>query len=136
MIGRCLVLLLAVCLPASARAADEADAILRDLGLQPASQVVRVDAVREVDGQIRVTLTALDGVHLVADPGVSVVPVDRSGLPAAEPTALKDSGHEYFDWPPVLQVDAGAATGLRVEYAYCVVAKQCLFGDVTVPVPN
>ena len=134
MIRHFLVLLALTYLPAAASAADDADALLRKLGLRPAAEVVRVDTAQAANGQVRVTLLADPGVHLVADPGVSVQPVDAYGLPTAAMVELKESGQEYFDAPPQLIVDAGGADRLHVQYAYCVVAKQCLFGDVTVPV--
>jgi hypothetical protein len=132
-----LVLAVLACLPAAAARADEgADAILRELGLKPSMEIVAVDAARRPDGSVAVTLTPEGATKLVADPGVSVVPVDRQGLPVADAVTLKDSSREYFALPPVVEVAPGDADALRVEYAYCIVAKQCLFGDVTVPVPG
>ncbi len=131
-----LVLAVLACLPAAARADEGADAILRDLGLKPSTEIVAVDAARRPDGVVAVTLTPDGATKLVADPGVSVVPVDRLGLPVADAVTLKDSSREYFTLPPVVEVTPGDADALRVEYAYCIVAKQCLFGDVTVPVPG
>jgi hypothetical protein len=133
---RILALASVLCLPAAARAGEGADAILRDLGLAPSSEIVTVETVRQPDGRVLVTLMPEGGARLVADPGVSVVPIDGLGLPVAGAVALKDGSKEYFTMPPMLTVEPGAASALRVEYAYCVIAKQCLFGDVTVPVPG
>jgi hypothetical protein len=126
---------LAPCLSAGAQAEDPADLVLRDLGLAPAAQVVTVDTARRADGLVAVTLVPSGQVKLVADPGVTVFPVDSAGQPVGDPTSIVDIKKEYFTLPPSLAVQPGPASALRVEYAYCVVTKQCLFGDVTVPVP-
>lgn len=134
--GRVLTLALLLSIPASAQAAEGADAILRELGLASSAEIVSVEALRLANGSVMVTLVPDHATRLVGDPGISVLPVDAAGLPVAAPVILKDNTQEYFPLPPALTVDPGAATALRVEYAYCVVAKQCLFGDVTVPVPR
>ncbi|HWL71990.1 MAG TPA: hypothetical protein VNS22_26905 [Geminicoccus sp.] len=138
MLARVLTVLL-LGLPAAGMAGQGAgggaDAILRDLGLAAPAEIVRVATSRQPDGSIAVMLQPNGQAKLVADPGVTVVPVDPAGMAVAEPAALVDHGQEYFTLPPVIQVRPGEATALRVEYAYCVVDKQCLFGDVTVPVP-
>jgi hypothetical protein len=124
-------------LPAAALAGQGtgADAILRDLGLGGPAEIVQVATSRQPDGSVAVMLQANGQAKLVADPGVTVVPVDQAGMAVAEAAALVDRAQEYFALPPVVRVQPGTATALRVEYAYCVVDKQCLFGDVTVPVP-
>ncbi|WP_027134997.1 hypothetical protein [Geminicoccus roseus] len=132
---RVLALASILCLPLAARAGEDADALLRGLGLKPSGEIVSVDAARSAGGQVSVRLVPAAGAKLVADPGVTVVPVDRLGLPLGAPVTLRDSAQEYFQAPPVLLVEPGGAQALRVEYAYCVVAKQCLFGDVVVAVP-
>ncbi|WP_222183988.1 hypothetical protein [Geminicoccus harenae] len=131
------VLLLGLGLPAVAMAGQGggADAILRDLGLAAPAEIVRVATSRQPDGSIAVMLQPNGQAKLVADPGITVVPVDAGGLPVAPQVELVDRSREYFDLPPVLEVAPGAASSLRVEYAYCVVERQCLFGDATVPVP-
>jgi hypothetical protein len=127
---------LALCTPAVLRAEDPADLlILRDLGLGSATQVVTVAAARRADGLVVVTLTPDGQAKLVADPGITVIPVDAAGRPVGDPVLMVDIAQEYFPFPPSLAVQPGTASALRVEYAYCVVAKQCLFGDVNVPVP-
>jgi len=131
-----LALALLLCASTAAWADEGADAILRDLGLKPSAEIVAVLTMRRPDGSVAVTLTPQRDAKLVADPGVTVVPVDRLGLPVAAAVTLKDSAQEYFMMPPMLQVAPGSASALRVEYAYCVISKQCLFGDVTVPVPG
>ncbi|HEX2529508.1 MAG TPA: hypothetical protein VHL31_24840 [Geminicoccus sp.] len=132
---RALALATLLLAPAAAAAQDPANDLLRDLGLAPAAQLVTVQALRRADGLVVVTLTPQGAVKLVADPGVSVVPVDQAGLPVADPVAMLDRAKEYFPLPPSLVVHPGTAAALKVEYAYCVVAKQCLFGDVTVAIP-
>ena len=120
---------------ASARAETGADALLRDLGLAPAADIVAIRATRRADGVVVVTLTPAGATKLVSDPGVTVSPVDETGRPAGASVSMTDRTTEYFTSPPLLEVHPGPASFLRVEYAYCVVAKQCLFGDATVAVP-
>ena len=100
----------------------------------------RVDVAASIENSpagsdLLVTLTAVDGVKLVADPGITVTPVKRAGLTWQNPTGLTDSGSEasYFSSPreirlPFKVTDAGEVEA-NVTYAYCIVREQCLFGE-------
>jgi hypothetical protein len=133
---RALTLVSFLSLSVAAGASEGADTILRDLGLEPSAEIVSVEAARRADGWVVVRLVPQGSAKLVADPGISVAPVDELGLPSGAVVSLKDVSREYFDLPPVLEIEPGAAPALRVEYAYCVIAKQCLFGDTIVQVPD
>lgn len=121
---------------AGARAQTSTDALLRDLGLAPAADIVTIRASRRADGVVVVTLTPNGATKLVSDPGVTVSPVDNAGVPVGASVTMADRTAEYFAAPPLLEVRPGPATFLHVEYAYCVVARQCLFGDATIAVPT
>jgi hypothetical protein len=88
--------------------------------------------------ELVVTLTPKGAVKLVADPGVTVTPVPRAGLAwsTATPVTESDPDLDYFAAPLILRVPFGAEDGqpveADVEYAYCVVDYQCLFGAAKV----
>lgn len=92
--------------------------------------------------ELVVTLVPRGEVKLVADPGVTVTPVARSGVTWAAPTAMStpEPGHNYFPEPPTLRLPFEAEDGkpveAAVEYAYCLVDYQCLFGEAKVSVPT
>jgi hypothetical protein len=86
-----------------------------------------------------VTFATKGEAKLVADPGVSVRPLPRAGLTwaDAEPAVRLVPGRDYFAAPPILRLPFRSAAGpveAHVEYAYCLVARQCLFGEETVRV--
>jgi hypothetical protein len=74
---------------------------------------------------------------LVAEPGVVVTPLPRDGVSWPAPSAQSElTGRSYFDAPvevrlPVSTAGAGAVEA-DVEYAYCLVDYQCLFGEARV----
>jgi hypothetical protein len=92
--------------------------------------------------ELVVTLVPKGEVKLVADPGVVVTPVPRDGLQwqAAEPVSSVDAERDYFDEPPTLRVpfagEDGKPVEAEVEYAYCLVDYQCLFGTAKVSAPT
>lgn len=92
--------------------------------------------------ELVVTLVPKGQVKLVADPGVTVTPVARSGITWAAPTVMStpEPGHDYFPEPPTLRLPFAAEDGkpveAGVEYAYCLVDYQCLFGEAKVSVPT
>ena len=92
--------------------------------------------------ELVVTLVPKGEVKLVADPGVVVTPVPRDGLQwkAAEPVSSIDAERDYFDEPPTLRVpfagEDGKPVEAEVEYAYCLVDYQCLFGTAKVSAPT
>ena len=76
---------------------------------------------------------------LVAEPGVTVVPVAREGVTWPAGDAASDAGgRTYFDAPVELRLPFEAGAGdarpveASVEYAYCLVGYQCLFGEAKV----
>ncbi len=79
---------------------------------------------------------------LIADPGITVEPVLRSGIEWAVPLPHRhvDSTIEYFAAPAAVRLPFTAADGLpvelRVEYAWCLVDYQCFFGEETLHVVN
>ena len=92
--------------------------------------------------ELVVTLVPKGEVKLVADPGVVVTPVPRDGLQwkAAEPVSSVDAERDYFAEPPTLRVpfagEDGKPVEAEVEYAYCLVDYQCLFGTAKVSAPT
>lgn len=81
-----------------------------------------------------VRLEPAAGTRLVADPGISIALAGRS-----TPVTRVLPGQDYFVAPPEVRVPlAPAETAgpwpVRVEYAYCVVERQCLFGEATLMV--
>jgi hypothetical protein len=91
-----------------------------------------------VGPELVVTLVPKGAVKLVADPGVTVTPVARAGLDwgAGAPVSETDPDGGYFAEPPVVRVpfagEDGRPVEAEVEYAYCVVDYQCLFGTARV----
>jgi hypothetical protein len=95
----------------------------------------------ERDGGVQalvVTLVAKGKVKLVADPGVTVTPVPREGIAwnAEEPVSAIDAHADYFAEPPTIRIpfagEDGKPVEADVEYAYCLVDYQCLFGTAKV----
>lgn len=104
---------------------------------------VVIDAWVERTGttpEIVITLRPEGAVKLVADPGITVTPV---GISSAQwltdmPQDRVDEGQDYFDQPPMLRLPFAAEDGqpieLRIDYAYCIIDYQCLFGEETLSV--
>ena len=119
-----------------AASASEVDELLRGMGLVPSAEQVAITTARTSGGEVAITLTPQGGAKLVADPGITITPIDAAGSAVAPVAERSSADHEYFTTPPTLHLAPGPAVDLKVEYAYCVVEKQCLFGEATVPVPN
>jgi hypothetical protein len=92
--------------------------------------------------ELVVTLVPRGQVRLVADPGVVVTPLPRDGLAwnAHEPVSSADPERDYFEEPPTIRVpfagEDGKPVEADVEYAYCLVDYQCLFGTAKVSAPT
>ena len=92
--------------------------------------------------ELVVTLVPRGQVKLVADPGVTVTPVRRDGVAwkAEAPVSSVDSARDYFEQPPTVRVpfagEDGKPVEAEVEYAYCLVDYQCLFGTAKVSAPT
>ena len=88
--------------------------------------------------ELVVTLVPKGQVKLVADPGMTVTPVARDGVAwtSATPVSETEPGRDYFAAPPTIRVpftgEDGKPVEAAVEYAYCLVDYQCLFGEATV----
>jgi hypothetical protein len=127
-------------------AAEALDSLLGRLAPTAAPQgTVDVVGWIERDGaqpELVVTLVPKGRVKLVADPGVTVTPLPREGLAwsLAAPVSQVDPGRDYFAEPPTLRIpfagEDGRPVEAAIEYAYCLVDYQCLFGEARVSVPT
>ncbi|HEX6011027.1 MAG TPA: hypothetical protein VFY87_04315 [Geminicoccaceae bacterium] len=92
--------------------------------------------------ELVVTLIPKGQVKLVADPGIVVTPVPRDGISwaAAQPVSRVDGSRNYFAEPPTIRLpfagEDGKPVEASVEYAYCLVDYQCLFGEARVSAPT
>jgi hypothetical protein len=92
--------------------------------------------------ELVVTLVPKGQVKLVADPGIVVTPVPRDGISwtAAQPVSRVDASRSYFAGPPTIRLpftgEDGKPVEAAVEYAYCLVDYQCLFGEARVSAPT
>ena len=89
--------------------------------------------------ELVVTLTPSGVARLVADPGITVTPLAAGDAePPGGPVELVDPSLGYMTEPPVLRVPLprhdGGAVEAQVDYAYCLVDTQCLFGEAVVRV--
>ncbi len=77
---------------------------------------------------------------LVADPGITVTPTERSGVEWLIPSPVRevDPTTDYFTPPAMVRLPVRISDGepveVRVEYAYCVIDFQCFFGEETLTV--
>jgi hypothetical protein len=86
--------------------------------------------------ELVVSLLPKGAAKLVADPGITVTPLPATpdGVAPGAPVELIDPSVEYLTEPPELHVPVAAGPGpleARVDYAYCLVDYQCLFGETT-----
>jgi hypothetical protein len=91
--------------------------------------------------ELVVTLMPKGQVKLVADPGMTVTPVARDGVTwTNEAVSAVEAGRDYFAQPPTVRVpfagEDGKPVQAAVEYAYCLIDYQCLFGETTVSAPT
>jgi hypothetical protein len=89
--------------------------------------------------ELVVTLTPSGAARLVADPGITVTPLaGANAVPPGEPVELVDASLGYITEPRVLRVPLprhdGGMVEAEVDYAYCLVDTQCLFGEAVVRV--
>lgn len=94
---------------------------------------------RAGDGpELVVTLAPKGEAKLVADPGITVTPRPRAGVTwgSEVPVSRVEPGGDYFRTPQELRIpfagEDGRPVEAAVEYAYCLVGFQCLFGEATV----
>jgi hypothetical protein len=102
---------------------------------RPPEGRVEVQGWLERDGEraeLVVTLLPHGAAKLVADPGITVTPLNGAG----PPLELVDPSRDYLAEPPLLRLPlpghSGGPVVARVDYAYCLVDYQCLFGEATV----
>lgn len=92
--------------------------------------------------ELVVSLVPKGQVKLVADPGVTVTPVARNGVTWKDgaPVSKVEPDRDYFAEPPTVRVPFAGGDGkpveAEVEYAYCLVDYQCLFGTAKVMAPT
>ncbi len=104
---------------------------------------VRLDAwieTHDAGKEVVVVVTPEGEVKLVADPGITVTPAARLGVAWRTPLPhrMVDPGRDYFDPPATVRlpvtIEDEQPIELLVEYAYCLVDYQCLFGEQIVSV--
>ncbi len=90
--------------------------------------------------ELVVSLAPHGAAKLVADPGITVTPlppVPGASAPGA-PVELVDPSVDYLRAVPELRVPVriarNAPVTARVDYAYCLVDSQCLFGEALLQV--
>jgi hypothetical protein len=72
---------------------------------------------------------------LVADPGITVTPIEQPGVEWLVPLPYRhvDPEIQYFTPPTAVRLpfraNGGQPLEILVEYAYCVVDYQCFFGE-------
>jgi hypothetical protein len=146
MLRRASVLALVLPMAASAAAAEPLATLLDQIAPAKAPEG-SVDVVGwvEHDGarpELVVTLVPKGQVKLVADPGIVVTPVARDGVEwaAVQPVSRVDGSRSYFAEPPTIRLpfagEDGKPVEASVEYAYCLVDYQCLFGEARVSAPT
>jgi hypothetical protein len=146
MLRRASVLALVLPMAANAAAAEPLATLLDQIAPATAPEG-SVDVVGwvERDGarpELVVTLVPKGQVKLVADPGIVVTPVARDGVEwaAAQPVSRIDGSRSYFAEPPTIRLpfagEDGRPVEASVEYAYCLVDYQCLFGEARVSAPT
>jgi len=144
--ARLLTLAIALAASGSARAGEPLAALLQEIApAQVPEGSVDVLSWVERSGstpELVVTLMPKGQVKLVADPGVTITPVARDGVKwtTAAPVIATDTTRDYFPDPPTIRVPFAAEDGkpveAGVEYAYCLVDYQCLFGEAKVSAPT
>jgi hypothetical protein len=99
---------------------------------------IRVNAWTEAGGESDALVVVVEPrgeFKLVADPGITVTPMERSGVEWLVPLPYRhvDSELQYLTPPASLRLPFRASDDqpleILVEYAYCVVDYQCFFGE-------
>ncbi len=92
--------------------------------------------------EVVIVLAPAGKAKLIADPGITVTPIQRAGVEWQLPLPHRhvDSQIDYFAHPPAVRLPFIASDGLplelHVEYAWCFVDYQCFFGEETLRVAN
>lgn len=144
--ARLLILAIALTASGTAQAGEPLSALLQEIAPAKAPEG-SVDVLSWVERsgptpELVVTLMPKGQVKLVTDPGVTVTPVTRDGVKwtATAPVIATDTTHDYFPDPPTIRVPFAAEDGkpveAGVEYAYCLVDYQCLFGEAKISAPT
>ncbi|MEO1016470.1 MAG: hypothetical protein AAFY56_02075 [Pseudomonadota bacterium] len=90
--------------------------------------------------ELIVTIDPAEDIRLVADPGISITLLTSAGVRwlSDGPVLFQDPSIEYFKGNTIVTVPfeamAGTIVEARVEYAYCIVGQQCLFGEASIEV--
>jgi hypothetical protein len=87
--------------------------------------------------ELVVRLEPRGAVKIVAEPGITVTPAPRDGVAWAAPELVHEVPDQGYLTPPVelrlpFAAERGGPVEARVDYAYCIVDYQCLFGEATV----
>jgi hypothetical protein len=91
--------------------------------------------------ELVISLEPKGDAKLVADPGIVVEPHRGAGVEwlGHGPFERVIPGGSYFEGPQEIRVpfrsNGTGEVSARVEYAYCLVAYQCLFGETVVQLP-
>jgi len=122
-------------------AEDSLKGLLDRLGSARPAPEGRISAMgwveRQADGYaLVVSLEPSGAARLLADPGITLEPQPAPRVSwSTDRLYLDYPAKAYFDSAPVLRLpfkgDAASVTA-KVEYAYCLVDYQCLFGETTV----
>lgn len=142
--GTAILAAFALALPASAqsKALGELFEMVEPRRSEPAGHVDVVGWI-ERGGQapiLRISITAMDGARLVADPGIRIEPVAETSTLWANAMPLEHviEGKAYFDTPQTVDVVlSNQGIGLaeaNVIFAYCLVDEICLFGEERVSI--
>lgn len=124
--------------PTAGAAEPLAELLQRIAPAPPPSGGVAVTGRIEVGPQgaeLVVNLEPHGAAKLVADPGITVTPLPTTpnGEAPGSPVELVDASVAYLRSAPELRVPVriarDAPVTARVDYAYCLVDSQCLFGE-------
>ncbi len=137
------LLLVLLALP-PARAASDLDRLLGDL-LRPATPQGEVRVRARIErtaegGRLVVELVPEGDAKLVADPGLELAGLDSPGIRWRTPRAKRViPGEPYFDGGVTVVLPfTGEGPGpvrARLDYAWCLLAFQCLFGERELELP-
>jgi hypothetical protein len=118
-------------------AGDDLGALLQGIapGKRPQGDVAVSGWVERGSGgtELVVRVEPRGAAKLVAEPGVVVTPLSREGVSWPAYGAQSElTGHSYFETPVELRlpvrITENTPVEADVEYAYCLVDYQCLFG--------
>ncbi len=109
------------------------------LNRQPSAREDRVEIMAWIEpsadaAEVVIALTPIGRAKLVANPGITVTPVEPDHLAWRSPLPYRLVGDaQYFMEPAVVRLPLGEPTlgpiELDVAYAYCLVDAVCLFGE-------